>query len=205
MQIPGINLWWPSLRATANIGIRMQIRLQFPALPLDANERAMRAAQRELIFGWAIVCTVDGVEHYDCENTHIPEDEMFKAAIDFYTKRRVGKHNYEGKLAGTVDYSLPLTSEIASIYGMTSNMTGWLIAWRPLHAGVIDQFRQGDLRGFSIGGWAVHEPSPRGHILRDLRVDEISVVDHPGQPLATARLIRGIDSIARALVASAQS
>lgn len=57
---------------------RMQIRLQFPALPLDANERAMRAAQRDLIFGWAIACTVDGVEHYDCENTHIPEDEMLR-------------------------------------------------------------------------------------------------------------------------------
>jgi hypothetical protein len=181
----------------------MQIRLQFPALPLDENERAMRVAQRELIFGWAIVCMVDDVEHYDCENTHIPEGEMFEAAVDFYLKRRVGKHNHEGKLAGTVDYSLPLTREIANTFGMPCSMTGWMIAWRPLHADVIDQFRRGELQGFSIGGWADHEPSPRGHILRHLRVDEISVVDDPGQPLATARLIKDIDNIVRALVGSA--
>lgn len=162
----------------------------------------MRAAQRELIFGWAIVCTVDGVEHYDCYDTHVPEQEMFNAAVDFYTNRRVGKQNHEGKLAGTVDYSLPLTREIASIYGMASNMTGWMIAWRPFNSDVVGQFRRGELRGFSIAGTAVHEPSSRGHILRNLYVEEISAVDYPGQPLATARLIKDIDSIARALFAS---
>lgn len=173
----------------------MQFRLQFPALPLNADEHAMRAVQRQVIFGWAIVCTVDGEEHYDCENTHIPEAEMFQAAIDFYSKRRVGKHNHEGKLAGTVDYSLALTNEVAAIYGVKSKMTGWMIGWRPLNSAVIDEFDRGTLRGFSIGGEAQFEPSPRGHILRNLRVDEISVVDHPGQPLATMRLIKDVDSI----------
>lgn len=173
----------------------MRIKIEFPAMQLDERQRAQRLRQRRLIFGWALVCTVDGEEHYDCENTHVPQDEMFHAAMDYFMHRRVGKHNHEGPLAGTVDYSLPLTTNVAGIYGIKSQKTGWMIGWRPLDDSVFDEFEKGNLRGFSINGWANHEPSTRGHVLRNLHVDEISVVDNPGQPLATIALIKNVDDL----------
>ena len=173
----------------------VRFKVEFPALPLNDEQRARRSVQRRLLFGWTIVCTVDGDDHYDSSDTHIPEAEMFQAAVDFFTKRREGKHNHEGPLAGTVEYSLPMTSKVAAAFGLKCRMTGWTIGWRPLDSALFEEFDRGNLRGFSINGWADHEPSPRGHILRNLRVDEISVVDYPGQPLATIGIVMNVDDL----------
>ena len=177
----------------------MKIRLISPVIPLKGNQRKARKRQRKLLFGWAIVCNVDGQEHYDLEHTHIPEDEMFHAAIDFYQERRVGRVMHQVGLAGIVDFSLPLTKQVADIYGLPSSTTGWMIAWRPFEQSVIDDFEFGKLTGFSIGGEAFLEPSTRGHILRNLRIDEVSAVDNPGQPLAIAKLTTDLDRISTSL------
>lgn len=150
----------------------MRIQAQFPALPLNAEQLAQRSKQRRLLFGWAIVCTVDGVDYYDSYKTHIPEDEMYQAAVAYFTKSREGRHNHEGPLTGTVEYSLPLTNHVASMFGLKSRKTGWLIVAsarshddRPVRSWgdsrILDQRLGGHFRALTAGSHTSEAPRRR--------------------------------------------
>jgi hypothetical protein len=110
-----------------------------------------------LVFGWAIVCTEKGADHYDLQGDHIPEPVMLAGTSDFMEHARVGKEMHRGDQIGTVVHSLPLTGEIAKSLGIQSERTGWIVAMKP-SAAVLEKFVSGEYTGFSVGGMCAFEP-----------------------------------------------
>lgn len=112
-----------------------------------------------IVFGWAIVCKVDGQDYYDLNvdkggervPEHITEDAMLKATIDFMSGSRAGNEMHAGPDKGTFVCAWPMTSEIAKAMGITTNKTGLMVAYRP-PADVLAKFVSGEYTGFSIEG-----------------------------------------------------
>lgn len=113
-----------------------------------------------LVFGWAIVCKVNGEDYYDLNidrdtgekvPEHIPEGTMLKAAADFMMTARPGNEMHAGPDTGTHVFAFPLTTEIAKSLGIVTEKTGLLIAYKPEPA-VLAKFKDGTYRGFSIEG-----------------------------------------------------
>jgi hypothetical protein len=113
-----------------------------------------------VVFGWAIVCKVDGEDYYDLQDDHIPEDAMLKAAVDFMAESRVAKEMHTGEAVGTHLFAFPLTTDIAKALDLTTKQTGLLIGMRPESRDVLNKFKSGEYTGFSIGGQrVVDEPA----------------------------------------------
>jgi hypothetical protein len=114
-----------------------------------------------LVFGYAIVCKVDGEDYYDLGSydeateqvvsDHISEDEMLVAVTDFMKSARVAKEMHTGDQRGGVVHSFPLTTDIAKALGIVAKTTGWLVAMQP-DPDMLAKFESGELTGFSIGG-----------------------------------------------------
>lgn len=104
-----------------------------------------------LVFGWAIVSTVDGQPYFDLQGDHIPDATVLKASTEFMASLRVAKEMHVGGARGEVIHSMPLTAEVAAAFGITCKRTGLMIAMRP-DAEMLAKFKSGELRGFSIGG-----------------------------------------------------
>lgn len=113
-----------------------------------------------LVFGWAIVCKVDGVDYYDLNvdrdtgervPEHIPETTMVKASAEFMETSRVGNEMHRGPDKGTYVFAFPLTTEIAEKMDITTKYTGLMVAYKP-PLDVLDKFRDGTYGGFSIEG-----------------------------------------------------
>jgi hypothetical protein len=109
-----------------------------------------------LVFGFAIVCKVDGEEYYDVQGDHIPEAAMLEAACDFMQNSRVAKEMHAGDERGSVVFAWPLTEDIAKSFGMQVTKTGLMIAMKP-DPEVLEKFESGEYTGFSIGGRRVED------------------------------------------------
>lgn len=105
-----------------------------------------------LVFGWAIVCTEKGADHYDLQGDHIPEPVMLEAVTDFMQHARVGKDMHRGEQNGAIVHSMPLTAEIAKAFGITCEKTGWMVAMKPDNDDILKAYASGDRTGFSIAG-----------------------------------------------------
>jgi len=103
-----------------------------------------------LVFGWGIVCKINGEEFYDSQGDHIPEDAMLEAVTDFAKTDRTSGDMHVFK-DGTVVHEFPLTDEIAKAFGITTDRTGWMVAVEPSPE-VLQKFKSGEYTGFSIGG-----------------------------------------------------
>jgi len=116
-----------------------------------------------LVFGWAVVCKVNGEDYFDLNvdyqgehagervPEHIPEDAMLKAAADFMENSRAGNEMHNDPDVGTYIFAFPLTTEIAKAMDIQTNKTGLMIAYKPPPA-VLAKFRSGEYTGFSIQG-----------------------------------------------------
>lgn len=104
-----------------------------------------------LVFGWAIVCTEKGEDHYDLQGDHIPESVMVESTTDFMKNARVAKEMHRGEQIGSIVHSFPLTTDIAKAMGIQTEKTGWMVAMAP-ETGVLQKFKDGEYTGFSIGG-----------------------------------------------------
>lgn len=104
-----------------------------------------------LVFGFAIVCKVDGEDYFDVQDDHIPESSMLKASTDFMLHSRMAKEMHQGGEAGTVVFAFPLTTDIAKALGIATKKTGLIVAMKP-DAEMLGKFKRGELTGFSIGG-----------------------------------------------------
>ncbi|WP_189347209.1 MULTISPECIES: ParB N-terminal domain-containing protein [unclassified Mesorhizobium] len=112
-----------------------------------------------MVFGWAIVCKINGEDYYDLNidkggervPEHIPEDAMLKATIDFMSGARAGNEMHAGPDKGTFVCAWPMTTEIAKTMGITTDRTGLMVAYRP-PADVLAKFKSGEYTGFSIEG-----------------------------------------------------
>jgi hypothetical protein len=103
-----------------------------------------------LVFGWGIVCKIDGEEYYDVQGDHIPEDSMLEAVTDFARTDRTAGDMHVFK-DGVVLHEFPLTDEIAKAFGITTARTGWMVAVEPSPE-VLQKFKDKTYTGFSIGG-----------------------------------------------------
>lgn len=110
-----------------------------------------------LVFGWGIVCTEKGEDHFDLQGDHIPDNVMLKGVSDFMANARVAKDMHAGEQIGAIVHSFPLTTDIAKAFGIQCERTGWLVAFQPDSAAMLKSFRDGDRTGFSIGGLCSYE------------------------------------------------
>ena len=104
-----------------------------------------------LVFGFAMVSTLNGEAYYDSQGDHIPEDAMMKASLDFMQHARVAKEMHRGDAIGEIVFAFPLTGDIAKSLGITTRRTGLLIGMKPSKT-VLAKFANGSYTGFSIGG-----------------------------------------------------
>jgi len=104
-----------------------------------------------LVFGFAIVSTMDGEPYFDVQGDHIPDDSMLKASTDFMLHSREAKEMHKGGKAGSVVFAFPLTAEVARSLDIVTKKTGLIIAMKP-DAEMLAKFKSGELTGFSIGG-----------------------------------------------------
>jgi hypothetical protein len=109
-----------------------------------------------LVMGYAIVCTDTALgkdsRYFDLHGDHITEDCMFKAAVDFMLEGGAGKVMHSGEQVGKVVFAMPLTAETKKALSLDGPLTGLAIAWKPLDDEVLKLFKDGILKGFSIGG-----------------------------------------------------
>jgi hypothetical protein len=118
-----------------------------------------------LVFGFAIVSTVDGEPYFDLnvdqEGIHkgqkVPENIPDEAVLDCYVDVRKsstdlpGNVMHEGPDSGVYYDLFPLTAEIAKALEITTKRTGLLCVYKP-EADVLAKFKNGTFKGFSIEG-----------------------------------------------------
>lgn len=83
--------------------------------------------EQRLVYGWAYVSTVKGEISLDHSGEYIRPDELVKAATNFMLDVRVAKAMHTGSQIGEIVHSLPVTKEIATSLGITSDREGWII------------------------------------------------------------------------------
>ncbi|MBP2444840.1 XkdF-like putative serine protease domain-containing protein [Rhizobium leguminosarum] len=111
-----------------------------------------------IVFGWTVISTVDGAEFVDSQNDHIPEAVALEAFAKFAAGERTLKLDHTGSSRGTILFIFPLTSDIAASLGIVTKQTGIVIGVKPDDPAILDQFADGRLQGFSIGGRGeIHE------------------------------------------------
>lgn len=129
----------------------MSKRFETTAEVLKVND------EQGIVFGWGIICTEKGENYFDTQGDHIPDATMFKATSEFmYDVRAAGEmhaRHADGKAVhkGIIVHSMPLTKELADIFSIKTERTGWMIGMKP-DADMLDKFRDGTYTGFSIGG-----------------------------------------------------
>ena len=105
-----------------------------------------------LVFGYAIVCEIDGVPYYDTQGDYIPEHAMLKAATEYMLSDREAKEMHVGGHKGTIVFAFPMMSDVMSAMGIVARKTGLVIGMKPDSAEMLDKFETGEYQGFSIGG-----------------------------------------------------
>lgn len=110
-----------------------------------------------LVFGWGIVCTEKGEDHFDLQGDHISDVVMLKGVTDFMKHARVAKDMHTGEQIGMIVHSFPLTKHIAEAYGIVTEKTGWLVAFAPDDVEILKMYSDGRRTGFSIGGQCAFE------------------------------------------------
>lgn len=111
-----------------------------------------------LVMGFAIICKHAGQDgttledYFDLHGDHIPEDAMLKASADYMLNSRLGKVMHAGEDVGDIVFAWPLTKDVCDEFEITTKRTGLMIAWKPRDPEVLKMFKDGKLKGFSIGG-----------------------------------------------------
>lgn len=109
--------------------------------------------QLGLVFGWGMVCKIDGEDHFDLQGHHIPEDTMLRVMTKFMSSGKViAKEMHTGEPVGTYLFAFPMTTEIAKSLDIEVKQTGALIAMKPDNPETLAKFVSGEFTGFSIGG-----------------------------------------------------
>lgn len=111
--------------------------------------------EQRLVYGWAYVSTVKGEISLDHSGEYIRPDELVKAATNFMLDVRVAKAMHTGSQIGEIVHSLPVTKEIATSLGITSDREGWIICVKVHDDSVWEDVKSGKLSAFSIGGRAL--------------------------------------------------
>jgi hypothetical protein len=115
-------------------------------------------SERRLVFGYAIVCKIDGEDYFDAQGDHITEEAMLDAALDFALHSRLANEMHvKGDESGCVPMLFPMTTEVAKLLDIEVKKTGLIIVMRPDEE-MFAKFESGELKGFSIEGpWCRRE------------------------------------------------
>jgi len=120
-----------------------------------------------LVFGWAVICKIDGEPYFDRNvdfagkhkgkrvPEHVTEDAMLKASVEFMDGERAGNELHEGPDSGHYVFVFPMTSDIAKAMGIETKKTGMMVAYKPT-PDVLKKFESGEYTGFSIEGKRIH-------------------------------------------------
>ncbi len=116
-------------------------------------------ADKQLLFGWASVASVNGVEVIDKQGDIIPIEELEKAAYDFtlYSRQHGNMHERVG--TGRLVESMMFTPEKAALGIVAKNakgetVQGWWVGFHVDDPEVWKMAKAGHLPEFSIGGKA---------------------------------------------------
>ncbi len=105
-----------------------------------------------IVFGWGVICKESGEDYFDVQGDNADEDGLVEASADFMEHSRVTKEMHRGgERGGGVVFAFPLTTDIAKAFGVVTETTGLMIGIRP-DTEMLEKFKSGELRGFSIGG-----------------------------------------------------
>ena len=116
-----------------------------------------------MVFGWAVICKVNGEDYYDRNidqagkhegqrvPEHITEDAMLKSAVGFVEKGAKANEMHVGPDIGCYPFVFPMTSDIAKAMGIQTDKTGLMVALKA-PPDVIAKFETGEYTGFSIEG-----------------------------------------------------
>tara|TARA_R100001086_G_scaffold134472_1_gene69948 strand:- start:1049 stop:1678 length:630 start_codon:yes stop_codon:yes gene_type:complete len=113
--------------------------------------------EQRIVYGWASVATDKGVPLVDKQGDYIPMDTLEKAVNEFMEHIRVGHTMHEGEITGQVIHSMPLSKEIAGALGIHCEREGWIVGYKVWDEKVWDRVKSGELKAFSIGGYASSE------------------------------------------------
>jgi Putative phage serine protease XkdF len=111
--------------------------------------------EQRLVYGWAYVSTVKGKISLDHSGEYIRPEELVKAATNFMLDVRVAKAMHSGSQIGEIVHSLPVTNEIATSLGLTTDREGWIICVKIHDDDIWEDVKSGKLSAFSIGGRAL--------------------------------------------------
>jgi hypothetical protein len=129
-------------------------------------------AEHGLVFGYAIVSKTrdshdgDFADYYDLNidtegvhkgqrvPEHIPEDAMFKCAVDAAETglQMAGNVQHAGDDVGSYYFMFPVTEEIAKALDWQVKKTGLVVGYHPADDEVLAKFKDGTFSGFSIEG-----------------------------------------------------
>ena len=104
-----------------------------------------------IVFGWGMITDVNNEPYYDTDNLHINSNLMVKATSGFMEKSRTSNDSHTDSDIGVVIHSFPLSKEIATSMGVTSNINGWMVGVKP-NKDILQKFVSGEYTGFSIEG-----------------------------------------------------
>ena len=115
-------------------------------------------AAQQMIYGWANVSKLDGVEVTDREGDFASIDELRKAAHDFILKSREGDERHGPEVTGYIVESIIVDDDIKKALGMDVPQEGWFIGYKVTNDAVWKRVEKGEYKAFSIGGTAVRVP-----------------------------------------------
>jgi hypothetical protein len=112
---------------------------------------------RQLVFGWASVCSIDGEDVIDKQGDIIPESELENAVYDYnmYCRKQGDMHERLG--VGRLVESMVFTVEKQQAMGIDLGMVGWWVGFKVDDPAVWKRIKAGDLPEFSIGGRAIRD------------------------------------------------
>lgn len=119
---------------------------------LDMTFEVLKVAEAEsIVYGWAVISSIDGEPYFDTDNEHISGEVIRKASTDFMLGQRIANDSHTPDDIGVVVHSFPLTEDIAKAMGVSSRISGWMVGVKT-DAETLAKFKSGEYKGFSIEG-----------------------------------------------------
>lgn len=115
-------------------------------------------ADKQMIFGWASVSTVDGKLIFDKQQDAIEPHELEAAAYDFVLYSRTQGDLHVKKGVGRLVESMFFSKEKQDLMKIDLGIEGWWVGFRTDDADLWAAVKRGERPEFSIGGKAVRVP-----------------------------------------------
>ena len=112
--------------------------------------------EKRLVYGWASVIEENGIAVVDKQDEVIELDELTKAVHEFMEIRRA-KTMHVGKATGTIVESIIFSNDIQKALGIDLKKVGWFIGVKVHDEESWKLVKDGTLKAFSIGGYALKE------------------------------------------------